>query len=155
MYPGRPISYSSADDATLAAQITLSSHPSLDAQRRVDELASGRVKDQRLKSSRGQDVAIFVEMDDGGGDVFLSGRVSPRLPASRARVTFRLSLTEEGRWVAKNGEWLYESMIWPEPLSLHAAAPRRRPGRRVDGVVSTRKPSSACCWITTGDPSGR
>ena len=42
MYPGRPISYSSADDATLAAQITLSSHPSLDAQRRVDELASGR-----------------------------------------------------------------------------------------------------------------
>ena len=88
-------------------------------------------------------------MDDGGGDVFLSGRVSPRLPASGARVTFRLSLTAERRWVAKNGEWLYEAFL------AQAARPvPRRPGARVEGVVSTRKPSSACCWITIGDLDG-
>jgi hypothetical protein len=139
--------------------VTLSAHSCLSsghsgANRVVDALASGTVKEQRLKSARGQDIAIFVEMDDGGGDVFLSGRVSPRLPASGARVTFRLSLTEEHRWVAKNGEWLYESMAWPEPADPRLAPPRRRPGRRVDGVVSTRKPSSACCWVTTGDLNG-
>ena len=74
--------------------VTLSAHSSISgANRVVDALASGTVKEQRLKPARGQDIAIFVEMDDGGGDVFLSGRVSPRLPASGARVTFRLSLT--------------------------------------------------------------
>ena len=68
--------------------VTLSAHSSISgANRVVDALASGTVKEQRLKSARGQDIAIFVEMDDGGGDVFLSGRVSPRLPASGARVT--------------------------------------------------------------------
>ena len=53
--------------------VTLSAHSSISgANRVVDALASGTVKEQRLKSARGQDIAIFVEMDDGGGDVFLS-----------------------------------------------------------------------------------
>ena len=88
-------------------------------------------------------------MDDGGSDVFLSGRVSPRLPASHARVTFRLSLAAEQRWVAKNGEWLYEGF-----LALTSQQMARRAGLGVEGVVSTRKPSSACCWITIGDLDG-
>mmetsp|Transcript_14342 Transcript_14342/g.42822 ORF Transcript_14342/g.42822 Transcript_14342/m.42822 type:complete len:455 (+) Transcript_14342:170-1534(+) len=121
----------------------------------VDMLASGTVKDQRMRSTRPpfHETGIFVEMDDGGGDVYLSGRVSPRLPASRARVTFRLSLSEE-KWVAKNGEWLYEGMTWQRGADPRAPAPKRRPGRRVVGVVSTRKQSSACFWITTGDLDG-
>lgn len=68
-------------------------------------------------------------------------------------MTFRLSLTEEQRWVAKNGEWLYEGMaIADNPADLGRSW--RRPGARVEGVVSTRKPSSACCWITIGDLDG-
>ncbi|KAH8057779.1 hypothetical protein JL722_6317 [Aureococcus anophagefferens] len=125
------------------------SRGSFGPQRFANTLASGKVKEQRLKSRLGGDIAVFIEMDDGGGDVFLSGRVSPRLPASGARVTFRLSLTAERRWVAKNGEWLYEGFL------AQAARPvPRRPGARVEGVVSTRKPSSACCWITIGDLDG-
>ena len=122
--------------------VTLSAHSSISgANRVVDALASGTVKEQRLKSARGQDIAIFVEMDDGGGDVFLSGRVSPRLPASGARVTFRLSLTEEHRWVAKNGEWLYESMAWPEPADPRFCLLYTSPSPR-DATLS-RMPSSA------------
>lgn len=108
-------------------------------------LCFGRVKPQRLKARDGQDIAVFIEMDDRGGDVFLSGRVSPRLPVSGARIRFRLSITKEQRWVAQNGEWLYAS---------HPAMTCRRDGLRVDGVVSTVKPQSDCCWITIGDLDG-
>ena len=62
------------------------SRGSFGPQRFANTLASGKVKEQRLKSRLGGDIAVFIEMDDGGGDVFLSGRVSPRLPASGARV---------------------------------------------------------------------
>ena len=45
--------------------VTLSAHSSISgANRVVDALASGTVKEQRLKSARGQDIAIFVEMDE-------------------------------------------------------------------------------------------
>ncbi|KAJ8613251.1 hypothetical protein CTAYLR_004518 [Chrysophaeum taylorii] len=116
-------------------------------QRRPNMLCAGRVKPQRLRSKEGQDIAVFIEMDDRGGDVFLSGRVSPRLPRSGARIRFRLSLTKEERWVAQNGEWLYDGTSVSRPV-------RRRDGLRVEGVVSTRKPQSDCCWITIGDLDG-
>ena len=110
-------------------------------------VCAGRVKQQRLRSKDGFDIAVFIEMDDGGSDVFLSGRVSPRLPESGARIRFRLSLTKEERWVAQNGEWLYDGTSVARPV-------RRRDGARVEGVVSTRKPRSDCCWITIGDLDG-
>ena len=104
--------------------VTLSAHSSISgANRVVDALASGTVKEQRLKSARGQDIAIFVEMDDGGGDVFLSGRVSPRLPASGARVTFRLSLTEEHRPTRPSGSRASRRAVLRD-LSLHYHLPQ-------------------------------
>uniref|UniRef100_A0A7S3NR62 Uncharacterized protein n=1 Tax=Aureoumbra lagunensis TaxID=44058 RepID=A0A7S3NR62_9STRA len=117
------------------------------SQRRPNLRSSGRVKDQRLRSKEGYDLAVFIEMDDGGGDVFLSGRVSPRLPESGGRIVFRLSLTKEQRWVARNGEWLYNGTSVVQHV-------QRRDGFRVEGVVSTRKPESDCCWITIGDLDG-
>ncbi|KAJ1460757.1 hypothetical protein M885DRAFT_334769 [Pelagophyceae sp. CCMP2097] len=121
-------------------------------QRFADKMCRGRVKQQRLRSHDSTDIAVFIEMDDGGGDVFLSGRVSPRLPRSGARIRFRLSLTKEERWVAQNGEWLYDG-------ASIASDVVRRDGLRVEGVVSTRKPQAsdaqrACCWITIGDLHG-
>lgn len=119
------------------------------SQRRPNMMCTGRVKPQRLKSNDGVDIAVFIEMDDGGGDVFLSGRVSPRLPRSGARIKFRLSLTRESRWVAQNGEWLYAGTS----VATHFPG-ERRDGLRVEGVVSTRKLQSDCCWITVGDLNG-
>mmetsp|Transcript_10225 Transcript_10225/g.33761 ORF Transcript_10225/g.33761 Transcript_10225/m.33761 type:complete len:785 (+) Transcript_10225:150-2504(+) len=138
--PSPPSSPLGSGGATLAGMVASS-------QRRAHMTCAGRVKQQRLRSKEGQDIAVFIEMDDGGSDVFLSGRVSPRLPASGARIRFRLSLTKEERWVAQNGEWLYDGASVAAPV-------RRRDGARVEGVVSTRKPLSDCCWITIGDLDG-
>ncbi|KAH8074721.1 hypothetical protein JL721_2292 [Aureococcus anophagefferens] len=59
------------------------SRGSFGPQRFANTLASGKVKEQRLKSRLGGDIAVFIEMDDGGG-VFLSGGVSPRLRLRRS-----------------------------------------------------------------------